>query len=87
MSSPGRYRPRGESYRQSLSLRLKWKPPSENSIDFKLQLRFPPSRHDPSEPDYTAKPAFLLYAWQGNKRSDDYEFFDYMDVPDDEWDM
>ncbi|KAK1924672.1 mRNA capping enzyme, catalytic domain-containing protein [Papiliotrema laurentii] len=61
---------------------LKWKPPSENSIDFKLQLRFPPSPHDPSQPDFYAKPVGLLYTWLGR---DDYEFFDEMELDDDEW--
>jgi mRNA guanylyltransferase len=60
---------------------LKWKPPSENSIDFKLELRFP-SASAPHEPDMTAKPAFVLNTWLGGDR---YEFFDTMDVSDDEW--
>lgn len=63
---------------------LKWKPPSENSIDFKLNLRFPPSRHDPDTPDFTSKPTFLLYTWLGQSA---YEFFDTMDVSDEEWDQ
>jgi hypothetical protein len=66
----------------SLTDSLKWKPPSENSIDFKLQLRFPPSPHDPSQPDFYAKPVGLLYTWLGR---DDYEFFDEMELDDDEW--
>ncbi|KAF7294804.1 mRNA-capping enzyme subunit alpha [Mycena indigotica] len=61
---------------------LKWKPPSENSVDFKLILRFPPSRDDPSVPDFCAKPVFLLQAWCGGDR---YEQYDSMYVDDEEW--
>lgn len=35
---------------------LKWKPPSENSIDFKLVLRFPRLQNNPQNPDFCAKP-------------------------------
>ncbi|KAF5330294.1 hypothetical protein D9619_005339 [Psilocybe cf. subviscida] len=61
---------------------LKWKPPSENSIDFKLVLRFPPSRYKPSEPDWHAKPLFLLHVWCGGER---YEQYDDMYMDDREW--
>lgn len=61
---------------------LKWKPPSENSIDFKLELRFPPSAHNAREPDFTVKPTFLLNVWLGQS---EYEYFDYMEIEDDEW--
>ncbi|TFK42290.1 mRNA capping enzyme [Crucibulum laeve] len=61
---------------------LKWKPPSENSIDFKLVLRFPPSRFDPKKPDFHAKPIFLLYVWTGNNN---YEEYDDMYMDDEEW--
>ncbi|KAK4689966.1 mRNA guanylyltransferase, partial [Tremellales sp. Uapishka_1] len=61
---------------------LKWKPPSENSIDFKLELRFPPSAHDPTQPDYYSKPQFLLNTWLGGQ---DYEYFDALDMEDEEW--
>ncbi|KIJ35792.1 hypothetical protein M422DRAFT_180359 [Sphaerobolus stellatus SS14] len=70
---------------------LKWKPPSENSIDFRLELRFPPLASDPSRPDLTAKPIFALNVWLGKdrnskgKQAEAYEFFDVMDVDDDEW--
>ncbi|KAF9053026.1 mRNA guanylyltransferase [Panaeolus papilionaceus] len=65
---------------------LKWKPPSENSIDFKLVLRFPPAPHNPSEPDWHAKPLFLLYVWCGDERGQPkYELYDEMYVEDDEW--
>ncbi|KAG8790573.1 Dcp1p-Dcp2p decapping enzyme complex alpha subunit [Ceratobasidium sp. 428] len=61
---------------------LKWKPPSENSIDFKLELRFPPLAGHPEEPDYTAKPVFQLLVWTGGKS---YEHFDTMVVDDAQW--
>lgn len=69
------------AYADDLS-RLKWKPPSENSIDFKAELRFPPLPNDPSEPDFYAKPTILLNTWLGGQ---DHEFFDEMEVDDDEW--
>lgn len=61
----------------------KWKPPSENTIDFKLVLRFPPDPTNPSQPDYLAKPFFALHVFAGGK--DPYEFFDELYVDDDEW--
>lgn len=61
---------------------LKWKPPSENSIDFKLVLRFPPSKYNPTEPDWHVKPLFLLYVWCGGDR---YEEYDNMYVENNEW--
>lgn len=67
---------------------LKWKPPSENSVDFKLQLRFPPDLDkDPSGrlPDLYAKPLFLLLIFKGSRGPEEYEFFDFMDVTDEEW--
>ncbi|KAJ7709742.1 mRNA capping enzyme, catalytic domain-containing protein [Mycena rosella] len=65
---------------------LKWKPPSENSIDFKLVLRFPPLPQNPSQPDFHAKPVFLLHVWCGDERgTSKYEQYDQMYVDDDEW--
>jgi hypothetical protein len=65
---------------------LKWKPPSENSIDFKLVLRFPPLKDNPTKPDFCAKPFFLLHVWCGDDRSGPrYEEYDVMYVDDDEW--
>lgn len=68
-------------------LSLKWKPPSENSIDFKLVLRFPPSPARPSQPDFYAKPIFELHAWCGEDRGvgQKYDIYDIMHVDDDEW--
>ena len=71
---------------QAYAPSLKWKPPSENSIDFKLVLRFPPLKDDPTKPDFCAKPFFLLYVWCGDDRSGPkYEEYDVMYVDDDEW--
>ncbi|KIY63048.1 hypothetical protein CYLTODRAFT_438709 [Cylindrobasidium torrendii FP15055 ss-10] len=61
---------------------MKWKPASENSIDFKLELRFPPLANNPSKPDFYAKPVFVLHQWNGGDR---YERYDTMYVEDDEW--
>ena len=61
---------------------LKWKPPTENSIDFKLLLRFPPSQDNRSQPDYFAKPMFELHTWCGGPN---YQFWDVLAVQDDEW--
>lgn len=65
---------------------LKWKPPEENSIDFKLVLRFPPNPSNPSQPDFHRKPLFALYVWTGDKQGmPQYEPFDVMHVTDEEW--
>lgn len=61
---------------------LKWKPPEENSVDFKLMLRFP-ERPGTGQPDFFAKPLFLLYVWEGG---DKYAFYDHLTVDDSEWD-
>jgi mRNA guanylyltransferase len=63
---------------------MKWKPPSENSIDFKLSLRFPPLPNS-SKPDFRAKPLFILSVWTKRNNNDDYEFFDTVEVNDDTW--
>lgn len=65
---------------------MKWKPPSENSIDFKLVLRFPPLATHPDKPDFHAKPVFLLHMWCGDVRGQaKYELYDEMFVTDEEW--
>ncbi|KAM0754594.1 hypothetical protein T439DRAFT_321629 [Meredithblackwellia eburnea MCA 4105] len=61
---------------------LKWKPPSENSIDFLLQLKFPALQGRPEEPDIYAKPRFMLMINHGRN---DMRFFDTMEVDDDTW--
>ena len=66
--------------------RLKWKPSSENSIDFKLVLRFPPLPGSSTKPDLHAKPVFALHVWCGGEGAKaTYEPWDTMHVSDDEW--
>lgn len=73
-------------FSQSSNDSIKWKPPSENSIDFKLVLRFPPSRSQPSIPDFQAKPFFALHVYCGEERGvPRYEPYDEMYVEDEEW--
>ncbi|KAH9952110.1 mRNA capping enzyme [Amylocystis lapponica] len=67
---------------------LKWKPPSENSIDFRLVLRFPPTTDRPPQPDFHAKPIFELHMYCGDERgAAQYEPYDIMHVEDDEWEQ
>ncbi|UZJ56356.1 hypothetical protein CBS101457_005676 [Exobasidium rhododendri] len=71
---------------------IKWKPPSENTIDFKLRLYFPPDlATDPhgNLPDLTAKPFFALEEYMGNNRGggDGYRYFDWLHVEDEEWEI
>lgn len=61
---------------------LKWKPPSENSIDFVLQLKFPPKRDNEREPDFYAKPVFMLLMNHGHEGS---HYYDTMEVDDETW--
>lgn len=61
---------------------LKWKPPSENSIDFLLQLKFPAMQDNPNEVDWTAKPKFMLMMNHGREGS---FFYDTMVIEDAEW--
>ncbi|GAA5970846.1 hypothetical protein JCM21900_000296 [Sporobolomyces salmonicolor] len=63
---------------------LKWKPPSENSIDFLLQLKFPPSTANEREPDFTAKPVFMLLMNHGHEGS---HYYDTMEVDDETWEQ
>lgn len=62
---------------------LKWKPPSENSIDFKLELQFP-ALQGSDQPDFSAMPVFSLLQWAGG---DNYEYFDAMTVDQEEWEQ
>ncbi|KAG0344206.1 Dcp1p-Dcp2p decapping enzyme complex alpha subunit [Podila humilis] len=51
---------------------LKWKPPSENTIDFRLTL----------EGSSSQKPTFVLHEWLGGQN---YSRFGHLAVPDDLW--
>ena len=75
----GKYTPESTAIWNS----LKWQPPSENTIDFKLILRFPPRPDNPHEPDLFAKPRFWLQVHVGGR--DPYEPFDELYVDDEEW--
>lgn len=62
---------------------LKWKPPNENTIDLKVRLLFPPQQNgDGTTPDLYAKPFFELLQ---HVHGDVHEYFDYLDMSDDEW--
>jgi mRNA guanylyltransferase len=51
-------------------------------------LRFPPSKDRPDEPDFHAKPVFILQAWNGGEGNNArYETYDLMHVEDDEWEQ
>ncbi|KAG0328942.1 Dcp1p-Dcp2p decapping enzyme complex alpha subunit [Dissophora globulifera] len=58
---------------------LKWKPPSENTVDFKLTLEF---RNQNGAQNSPQKPQFLLFEWKGGQ---DYAPFGQMIVDDDQW--
>ena len=71
---------------------IKWKPPSENSIDFMLRLRFPPDPRVPSGmvPDLRAKPFFFLEEYGGDESRNAgggarYDLFDWLWIDDEEW--
>jgi mRNA guanylyltransferase len=67
---------------------LKWKPPHENSIDFRLHLgQFPTFIDEVTGEtcdDYDAKPALSLEVFYGGK---DYQDFAALDVTDEEWEF
>jgi mRNA guanylyltransferase len=74
-------------------LSLKWKPDDENSIDFRLNLSFPPSSHDPQEittktpfEDIPIGTIFQLYVWTGgNSGRDNHVCWGDMYVPKEDW--
>nr|POF05939.1 mrna-capping enzyme subunit alpha [Quercus suber] len=63
---------------------LKWKPPQENTIDFKLQIgEFPTVEdEDGSYPDYDAIPDIELLVSHGSKQ---YEYFAMLHLTAGEW--
>ncbi|RKF63029.1 mRNA-capping enzyme subunit alpha [Erysiphe neolycopersici] len=72
---------------------LKWKPESENSIDFKMRLQFPTVQPDEvdiaegfTEPyfDYDALPIFNIYIFTSDKTED--KWYGTMYVEPEEWD-
>ncbi|KAI8601675.1 putative mRNA capping enzyme alpha subunit [Dissophora ornata] len=58
---------------------LKWKPPSENTADFKLSLSF---QQQNGAQDRSQKPKFVLLQWQGGQ---EYSVFGEMVVDDEQW--
>ncbi|RAL07601.1 uncharacterized protein BO97DRAFT_438311 [Aspergillus homomorphus CBS 101889] len=72
---------------------LKWKPPAENTIDFRMRLEFPvlePDTDDEAEgitdpyTDYEAMPIFHLFVML---RANEYQPFGEMFVTPDEWEQ
>jgi mRNA guanylyltransferase len=74
--------------------RLKWKPDDENSIDFRLNLVFPPSTNVDPRSITTSSPFseipmgtnFQLSIYQGRNRETDYLTWGDMYVPEADWD-
>ncbi|KAF9954577.1 Dcp1p-Dcp2p decapping enzyme complex alpha subunit [Mortierella alpina] len=58
---------------------LKWKPPSENTIDFRLTLESPPAGNN-----HNQKPQFVLHEWRGGQ---DYSRFGLLTVDDSLWEQ
>ena len=63
---------------------LKWKPPHENTIDFRLQLGSFPMEEDDEGPyeDFDQKPEFELLVFHGN---DGYRKFADLFLTNEEW--
>ncbi|KAF9882683.1 Dcp1p-Dcp2p decapping enzyme complex alpha subunit [Aspergillus nanangensis] len=71
---------------------LKWKPPNENTIDFRMRLEFPilePDTDDEADgvtepyPDYDAIPICHLFV---GLNANEYRYFDEMHVSAEDWD-
>ncbi|OAA43097.1 mRNA capping enzyme, alpha subunit [Metarhizium rileyi] len=74
---------------------LKWKPPEENTIDFRLKLTFPLVEPDEGERkegitepfiDYDSVPKSELMIYLGDS-GEKYEFFDDLFLTEDEWEI
>ncbi|TIC01789.1 hypothetical protein E3Q18_00469 [Wallemia mellicola] len=61
---------------------IKWKNPSENSIDFKIILRFPPKEDNKELNNFSKKPICELHQWEGGKS---YSWFDTWRISGEEW--
>ncbi|TIA93666.1 hypothetical protein E3P81_00829 [Wallemia ichthyophaga] len=61
---------------------IKWKDPSENSIDFRISLRFSASDDNTNTCDFAKKPLCELQQWEGGKL---YNWFDNWDISEEEW--
>ena len=65
---------------------LKWKPPQENTIDFRLLLgEFPVVEEGEGEVDWDAKPEMELHVNHGSGREGGYKYFASLSVTDAEW--
>jgi mRNA guanylyltransferase len=74
---------------------LKWKPVTENTIDFRLRLNFPIVQPDEidiaegvTEPyeDFESVPDAELWTYRGNDRGGEpYQFFEKLYITEDEW--
>lgn len=71
---------------------LKWKPEHENTIDFRMHLRFPQSEADPSDPDqspfpdYNALPEINLSVFGGDDKRSSVTPWGSMYLEPQEWD-
>ncbi|KAG6040416.1 mRNA-capping enzyme subunit alpha [Claviceps citrina] len=75
---------------------LKWKPPEENTIDFRMKLTFPwvepdeqERREGITEPfiDYDNVPKSELLVYRGDSGPDKYELFGDLFITEDEWEV
>ena len=75
---------------------LKWKPVAENTIDFRMQLRFKPvgpedgdaAARDEPYLDYDGLPVADLFTFHGRGgREESYQFFAHMYLTDEEWEL
>lgn len=64
---------------------IKWKPPHENTVDFRLELGDFPTATEMGEtfPDYDACPDWDLLVWHGEGRN---KYYASLHVTEDEWD-
>lgn len=61
---------------------MKWKPASENSVDFAIRLDFLHSDDPTVDTDYYTKPQVTLLVWEGKTERD----YGSLYISDDEWD-
>ena len=64
---------------------LKWKPPHENTIDFRLLLGDFPMSEQGEWPDWDAKPELELHINHGGGQNAGYKFFATLYLTDTEW--
>ena len=66
---------------------LKWKPPQENTIDFRLLIGdFPPLEDEDGEyEDWDGMPELELHVNHGDRRGEGYKYFAPLTITDAEW--